>query len=131
MGSPTVITGKMPQARISDTCICVGPPDVIAKGAFTVLVNNMPAARMGDMTAHGGSIVTGCPTVLIGDGGGGGGGGGGGSGGGSAVVGLVSDLLSSGGTMTKPQAQAETLVKAAESGTPFCERCAAAAAASK
>jgi hypothetical protein len=33
--------------------------------------------------------------------------------------------------MTKPQAQAETLVKAAESGTPFCERCAAAAAASK
>ena len=25
-----------------------------------------PAARMGDMTAHGGSIVAGCPTVLIG-----------------------------------------------------------------
>jgi uncharacterized Zn-binding protein involved in type VI secretion len=25
-----------------------------------------PAARMGDMTAHGGSIVVGCPTVLIG-----------------------------------------------------------------
>lgn len=26
-----------------------------------------PAARMGDMTAHGGSIVVGCPTVLIGN----------------------------------------------------------------
>ncbi len=25
-----------------------------------------PAARMGDPTAHGGTIVTGCPTVLIG-----------------------------------------------------------------
>jgi uncharacterized Zn-binding protein involved in type VI secretion len=25
-----------------------------------------PAARMGDMTAHGGNIVLGCPTVLIG-----------------------------------------------------------------
>jgi uncharacterized Zn-binding protein involved in type VI secretion len=25
-----------------------------------------PAARMGDSTAHGGSIVAGCPTVLIG-----------------------------------------------------------------
>ncbi len=25
-----------------------------------------PAARMGDTTAHGGSIVVGCPTVLIG-----------------------------------------------------------------
>ena len=25
-----------------------------------------PAARMGDMTAHGGTVVIGCPTVLIG-----------------------------------------------------------------
>jgi uncharacterized Zn-binding protein involved in type VI secretion len=25
-----------------------------------------PAARMGDMTAHGGSIVIGAPTVLVG-----------------------------------------------------------------
>ncbi|HSR29229.1 MAG TPA: PAAR domain-containing protein, partial [Anaerolineae bacterium] len=25
-----------------------------------------PAARMGDQTAHGGTIVVGCPTVLIG-----------------------------------------------------------------
>jgi uncharacterized Zn-binding protein involved in type VI secretion len=45
---------------------CVGPPDVIVKGSMTVLVNNLPAARIGDMTAHGGSIVLGCFTVLIG-----------------------------------------------------------------
>jgi uncharacterized Zn-binding protein involved in type VI secretion len=66
MGSPTVFTGKLPQARVGDMCVCVGPPDVIALGSFTVLVNGMPAARMSDMTAHGGSIVVGMPTVLIG-----------------------------------------------------------------
>ena len=26
----------------------------------------MPAARLGDTTAHGGTIVVGCPTVLVG-----------------------------------------------------------------
>jgi uncharacterized Zn-binding protein involved in type VI secretion len=31
-----------------------------------VLIKGMPAARMGDLTAHGGTIVLGCPTVLIG-----------------------------------------------------------------
>jgi len=46
--------------------VCVGPPDVIALGSFTVLICSQPAARMGDMTAHGGSIVLGAPTVLIG-----------------------------------------------------------------
>ena len=64
--APTVLTGGMPQARISDMLTCVGPPDVIALGSFTVLVSGMPAARMGDMTAHGGVIVLGLPTVLIG-----------------------------------------------------------------
>jgi len=131
MGSPNVITGSMPQARVSDTCVCVGPPDTIVKGAFTVLVNNMPAARIGDMTAHGGNIVIGFPTVLIGDGGGGGGGAGAGSGGGSALAGVVSDLLTTGEGITEAMTQAQTLVKASESGAPFCERCGAAAAASK
>lgn len=62
----TVITGGMPQARVTDLLTCVGPPDVIALGSFTVLVSGMPAARMGDITAHGGTIVLGFPTVLIG-----------------------------------------------------------------
>jgi uncharacterized Zn-binding protein involved in type VI secretion len=47
-------------------CVCVGPPDVIALGSFTVLIMKLPAARIGDMTAHGGSIVMGMPTVLTG-----------------------------------------------------------------
>jgi uncharacterized Zn-binding protein involved in type VI secretion len=45
---------------------CVGPPDVIALGSMTVLIGGQPAARMGDMTAHGGVIVLGLPTVMIG-----------------------------------------------------------------
>ena len=63
---PTVLTSGLPQARVSDMAVCVGPPDVIALGSFTVLVGGMPAARMLDLTAHGGTIVLGCPTVLIG-----------------------------------------------------------------
>ncbi len=65
-GCPTVLVGMMPAARATDMCLCVGPPDVIAKGSMTVLIGKMPAARMGDLTAHGGTIVMGCPTVLIG-----------------------------------------------------------------
>jgi uncharacterized Zn-binding protein involved in type VI secretion len=62
----TVLTGGMPQARVSDMCVCVGPPDVIALGSFTVIVSGLPAARMMDITAHGGTIIIGLPTVLIG-----------------------------------------------------------------
>ena len=64
--APTVLTGFMPQARLGDMCVCVGPPDVIAMGSTTVMVSGQPAARMGDPTAHGGSIVIGCVTVMIG-----------------------------------------------------------------
>jgi uncharacterized Zn-binding protein involved in type VI secretion len=63
---PTVLTGSMPQARVTDMATCVGPPDVIVMGSFTVLVSGLPAARLGDLTAHGGTIVVGLPTVLIG-----------------------------------------------------------------
>jgi uncharacterized Zn-binding protein involved in type VI secretion len=66
LGAPTVLTGKMPQSRATDMCTCVGPPDTIAKGSATVFVCKLPAARIGDLTMHGGSIVVGFPTVLIG-----------------------------------------------------------------
>jgi len=64
--APTVIIGFMPAARITDQCVCAGPPDVILKGSATVLISYMPAARLGDQTVHGGVIVSGCPTVIIG-----------------------------------------------------------------
>lgn len=36
------------------------------EGSATVLIGGKPAARMGDSTAHGGVIATGCPTVQVG-----------------------------------------------------------------
>lgn len=71
-GAPTVLIGFLPAARVTDQCVCVGPPDVIVKGSATVVICGLPAARIGDSTAHGGVIVAGCPTVLIGDAGSGG-----------------------------------------------------------
>jgi uncharacterized Zn-binding protein involved in type VI secretion len=64
--APTVLISFMPAARVSDMCVCTGPPDVIAKGSATVLIGFLMAARMGDQTAHGGIIVQGAPTVMIG-----------------------------------------------------------------
>jgi uncharacterized Zn-binding protein involved in type VI secretion len=63
---PTVIIGGMPAARITDMATCVGPPDVIVKASTTVMIGFLPAARIGDQTVHGGVIVTGYPTVIIG-----------------------------------------------------------------
>lgn len=65
-GLPTVLIGGMPAARVSDLAICTGPPDAIAKGSATVLMGGLPAARIGDNTVHGGMIVMGCVTVMIG-----------------------------------------------------------------
>ncbi len=60
-------------------------------GSTGVFIGGKPAARVGDMTAHGGTIAVGIPTVLIGESG-------------TAVV-----------------AQKQTLLAAARTGTPFCE----------
>lgn len=64
-GCPTVLIGNMPAARVTDMATCVGPPDIIIMGSVTTLIGGMPAARMGDSTAHGGVIVMGYPLVLI------------------------------------------------------------------
>ncbi|MBB4036628.1 putative Zn-binding protein involved in type VI secretion [Dysgonomonas hofstadii] len=65
-GVPTVLIGGLPAATMGDTCTCVGPPDTIIKGSATVMIGGKPAARQTDLCAHGGSIVIGCPTVIIG-----------------------------------------------------------------
>ncbi|HSR39283.1 MAG TPA: PAAR domain-containing protein [Phnomibacter sp.] len=65
-GCATVLIGGQPAARVGDLCTCSGSPDSIVMGSATVMIGGMAAARMGDSTAHGGSIVAGCPTVLIG-----------------------------------------------------------------
>lgn len=65
-GCPTVFIGGFPAARAFDPCVCAGPPNAIVQGSATVSIGGLPAARMGDTTAHGGVVVSGCPTVLIG-----------------------------------------------------------------
>lgn len=65
-GLPSVLIGGLPAATVGSMCTCAGPPDSITKGSSSVLIGKKPAARQGDLTAHGGSIVSGCPTVVIG-----------------------------------------------------------------
>lgn len=64
---PTVKIGGQFAAVLGDTCACnAAPPDTIAAGSATVFIGGKPAARMGDMTAHGGTITAGEMTVNIG-----------------------------------------------------------------
>jgi uncharacterized Zn-binding protein involved in type VI secretion len=65
-GAPTVLIEGLPAARMGDMATCSGPPDTIIQGSATVLIEGKPAARMGDMTSHGGQIVAGSGTVIIG-----------------------------------------------------------------
>jgi uncharacterized Zn-binding protein involved in type VI secretion len=65
-GVPTVLIAMLPAATATGMATCVGPPDVIAKGSATVMIGGLPAARMGDTCAHGGTIVLGAPNVMIG-----------------------------------------------------------------
>lgn len=76
-GSVNVLIGGMPAWRatadfhacplVTGTVPHVG--GVVPMGSATVLINNLPAARQGDVIVESGppnTIVMGCPTVLIG-----------------------------------------------------------------
>ena len=65
-GVPTVLIGCLPASVIGDMAVCVGPPDSITKGSATVMIGGKPATQMGSNCAHGGSVIMGLPTVLIG-----------------------------------------------------------------
>lgn len=116
-GCPTVLIGGMPAAVMGDMCVCTGPPDTIVLGSVGVFIGGKPAARMGDICAHGGTIVAGCPTVLIGE----------------VMPGvvmppviipsvfaLVNEISPAAATA---MGQVAALLRAAESGAPFCEKC--------
>lgn len=119
-GVPTVLIGGMPAAVAGDMCVCAGPPDTIVLGSTGVFIGGKPAARMGDQSGHGGAIVIGCPTVLVGE----------------TVVGsglaglpqaaLAAALKAMSPALSKKVSQTITLQKAANSGAPFCEKCEAA-----
>lgn len=65
-GEPTVLIGGAPAAVVGGMATCVGPPDSLTQGSTTVLIGGKPAVRQGDITAHGGQVTIGLPTVLIG-----------------------------------------------------------------
>jgi uncharacterized Zn-binding protein involved in type VI secretion len=50
---------------MTDSAFCVGPPATIVTGNPMVLIGGLPAARMGDSTAHGGKITVGYPMVML------------------------------------------------------------------
>jgi len=66
-GAPTVLIDMLPAATVTTMAVCVGPPDMIVMGSMTVLINFLPAARMLDPTVHGGVIMMGSPTCIIGE----------------------------------------------------------------
>jgi len=66
-GVLTVLIGSKPAATITSKCTCIGPPDTIIQGVTSVLIGNKPAATLGSSTTHGGKIILGCFTVLIGN----------------------------------------------------------------
>jgi uncharacterized Zn-binding protein involved in type VI secretion len=64
---------KLPAARVTDMCLGLiappaanFPPHPLAKGSMTVLIQKMPAARIGDLCSLGGAVIMGAPTVLTG-----------------------------------------------------------------
>lgn len=62
----TVFIGGKLAARKTDKGQCRASHDAIAEGEPSVLVVGKPAARLSDPTRHGGRVVQGEPTVLIG-----------------------------------------------------------------
>ena len=67
-GCPTVLIGGQPAARTGDQALCtgVGYNCIITGGSATVFIGGAPAARKNDTTNHGGVIIQGYPSVLIG-----------------------------------------------------------------
>ena len=56
MGAPVIIN-NMPAATMNMMNVCAGGPGMIALGSMTVKINNQGAARVGDITNHGGTIA--------------------------------------------------------------------------
>jgi uncharacterized Zn-binding protein involved in type VI secretion len=136
-GEPTVLIEFLPAARATDMAVCVGPPDMIAMGSPTVFIGSLMAARMGDPTVHGGVIVIGAPTVIIGEAG---------MGGAAPAMGMSAALAEVAATSSAAdnpsmysvpgapvantvipppsyKAQEAALISAADRGNVFCAEC--------
>jgi uncharacterized Zn-binding protein involved in type VI secretion len=118
-GCSTVLIGGIPAAIMSDMCVCVGPTASVILGSSGVFFGGKPAARMGDSTAHGGVITTGCANVLIGETSGAGGGG-------VATVPFQVMLNTANSMYSDAKAdvsQALRFQQAANNGTAFIKKC--------
>lgn len=105
-GMPSVLIGGLPAARVGDVATCAAvPPNAIATGSVSVFVGDRNAARNSELTLHGGQIVGGCSTLLIGD---------------FSSPGSPDPILGL-------SHQANALLMAAVSKSPFCEVCEEAA----
>jgi uncharacterized Zn-binding protein involved in type VI secretion len=72
-GVPLVLIGGQPAAVQGTPHACAmpplagpHPPSAIVKGSLTVLIGNLPAARVGDLCGCGAVIAMGAPLVEIG-----------------------------------------------------------------
>ncbi len=67
-GCQTVLIEGEPAATVGDVCLCNGGfLDVISSGSSGVFIEDKPAARQGHLCSHGGIIISGSTTVLIGE----------------------------------------------------------------
>jgi uncharacterized Zn-binding protein involved in type VI secretion len=132
-GAPTVLIEFLPAARMTDMLTCVGPPDMIMMGSPTVLIQFLMAARMGDPTVHGGVIILGAPTVMIGEVGMGmpesvvvtplSGGGGGAAAAGGAGTGAAAAAAMQSAAQAMQSVAAQALASNAQTGTALIKPC--------
>jgi uncharacterized Zn-binding protein involved in type VI secretion len=69
VGAPSIVKiGGLLAAYVTTPATpCTAGPNTVVKGSSKVNINGMPAARIGDKTAHGSTITTGYMTVMIAD----------------------------------------------------------------
>jgi uncharacterized Zn-binding protein involved in type VI secretion len=69
VGAPSVVKiGGLLAAYVTTPATpCAGGPNAVVQGSSKVKINGQPAARIGDKTAHGSTIITGFMTVMIAD----------------------------------------------------------------
>ncbi len=63
-GSPMVTINGLPAACVGDMCYCNLAVNTIATGSLTGKIRGRAYSRFGDMTAHGGFIITASPTSM-------------------------------------------------------------------
>lgn len=64
-GCTGILVDGVPISVMGDTCLCVGPPDVIVQGYPGILADGVPIVVQNCMTAHGGTIPMGVAGVTV------------------------------------------------------------------